>query len=72
MRSFVLEFGMEKVIKKRSLADFRKSRATTRKKTENATHGTYAERIAAMSLICRTRTEDGTVERRFCRIRKTA
>lgn len=68
----MVNFCMEKVIKKQSLADFRKSRDTSMKERKDGKPGTYAERIAAMSLICKTRTEAGTVERRFRRIRKTA
>src|SRR5690606_28834712 len=55
---------MDKVLAKRPLTDFRKSSKTKVFKTA-------AERIAAMSLICNSRTEDGDVERRFRRIRKT-
>jgi len=56
---------MEKVVTKRTLADFRKQPKSQELKTAS-------ERMAAMSLICKTRTEDGRVERRFRRVRKPA
>lgn len=76
MRPRVIESGMEKVVQKRSLADFRKNRGTSRKNNQSGMPGRqaepFAENVAAMSFICRTRTEDGRVERRFRRVRKTA
>lgn len=52
---------MEKVVTKRKLSDFRKRPKSKDLKTAE-------ERLAAMSLICKSRTEDGHVERRFRRI----
>jgi len=49
---------MEKVVTKRKLSDFRK-----RSKSKDLK--TAAELMAAMSLICKSRTEDGNVERGF-------
>ena len=54
---------MEIVLQKGKLSDFRK-------KPKGADLKTPEERMAAMSLICKSRTEDGHVERRFYRIRK--
>jgi len=56
---------MEKVVKKRSLSDFRKKPPESELKTA-------AERLAAMSLICKSRTEDGSVERVFRYVRRPA
>lgn len=51
---------MEKIIQKGKLSDFRK-------KSKGSDLKTPDERMAAMSLICKSRTEDGHVERRFKR-----
>ena len=56
---------MDKVLVKGKLSAFRD-------KPKGVNLKTAEERLAAMSLICKSRTEDGHVERRFFRIRKAS
>ncbi|GEM_PF-4728517 len=56
---------MDKVLAKGHLSAFRD-------KPKGKDLKTAEKRLAAMSFICRSRTEDGHVERRFFRIRKAS
>ena len=56
---------MEMVIQKRSLSSLKEVKKGEELKSP-------AERLAAMAVICKTRSQDGRVERRFRRVRKAS
>jgi len=60
---------VEKVIRKGKLSEFKRRQKKAKRGGDLITP---KERMLAMSVICKSRTEDGPVERRFFRIRKAS